>query len=110
MAAAVADYRPDNFSDEKISKSDDDLQIRLRRNPDIAATLGQMKKANQILVGFAMETQNEIKNAQRKLITKNLDLIVLNSLRDKDSGFGTDTNKVTLIRSEEHTSELQSRG
>jgi len=97
MAAAVADYRPDNFSDEKISKSDDDLQIRLRRNPDIAATLGQMKKANQILVGFAMETQNEIKNAQRKLITKNLDLIVLNSLRDKDSGFGTDTNKVTLI-------------
>lgn len=97
MAAAVADYRPKDFSDEKISKSDEDLHIRLERNPDIAATLGKNKNPDQILIGFAMETQNEIKNAQRKLITKNLDLIVLNSLRDEGSGFGTDTNQVTLI-------------
>lgn len=97
MAAAVADYRPAETFSEKISKTDDDLVIRLERNPDIAATLGQIKKPSQILIGFAMETHNEIKNAERKLNTKNLDLIVLNSLRDPGSGFGTDTNKVTLI-------------
>lgn len=97
MAAAVADYRPAETFSEKISKTDDDLVLRLERNPDIAATLGHIKKPDQILIGFAMETRNEIKNAERKLNTKNLDLIVLNSLREAGSGFGTDTNKVTLI-------------
>lgn len=100
MAAAVADYRPAEFFSEKISKSDEGMTIRLERNPDIAASLGEIKKPDQILIGFAMETHNEIKNAERKLNTKNLDLIVLNSLRDADSGFGTDTNKVTLITNE----------
>lgn len=97
FAAAVADYKPADYSDQKMAKKDDDLVIRLERTPDIAARLGQQKKDRQMMVGFAMETQNEINNAQRKLDKKNLDLIVLNSLLDEGSGFGTDTNKVTFI-------------
>jgi len=96
MAAAVADYRPAEISGEKIKKKDGDLSIRLVRNPDIAATLGEQKRSNQQIIGFAMETQDEEINAKRKLERKNFDGIVLNSLRDEGAGFGHLTNKVTL--------------
>lgn len=97
FAAAVADYKPKTYFEEKISKKENSLLIDLERTKDIAAELGRKKQKNQLLVGFAMETENEINNAQKKLDKKNLDLIVLNSLKDADSGFGTDTNKVTFI-------------
>ena len=95
-AAAVADYRPDVVASEKIKKSDETLTLTLVKNKDILAALGAQKKA-QFLIGFALETQNEIENAKLKIAKKNLDLIVLNSLRDAGAGFGTPTNKVTLI-------------
>lgn len=97
MTAAVADYRPSTVSEKKMKKSDDDLQLPLSKTVDIAATLGKMKTKNQFLIGFALETNDEIANAEKKLVSKNLDFIVLNSLNDKGAGFGTDTNKVTLI-------------
>ena len=95
-AAAVADYRPDVVASEKIKKSDETLTLTLVKNKDILAALGAQKKA-QFLIGFALETQNEIENAKLKIAKKNLDLIVLNSLRGTGAGFGTPTNKVTLI-------------
>ncbi len=95
-AAAVADYRPENVADQKIKKSDETLSIKLVKNPDILAGMGKEKK-NQFLVGFALETENELANAQSKLIKKNLDFIVLNSLQDPGAGFKTDTNKITII-------------
>ncbi len=104
MCAAVADYTPEEVSDRKLKKSDDDLCIRLRRTRDIAAELGRTK-GNRILVGFALETDSEEVNARGKLGRKNLDFIVLNSLRDAGAGFGVDTNKITIIeRSGEQTS------
>ena len=96
LSAAVADYRPAEFSSEKIKKKEDSLVLNLEKTQDILASLGEAKK-KQLLVGFALETQNELENAKTKLKKKNLDLIVLNSLRDKGAGFKTDTNKVTLI-------------
>ncbi len=95
-AAAVADYRPEIVAPDKIKKSDHTLSLTLVKNKDILAALGAQKKA-QFLIGFALETQNEIENAKLKIAKKNLDLIVLNSLRDAGAGFGTPTNKVTLI-------------
>ncbi|WP_297517614.1 bifunctional phosphopantothenoylcysteine decarboxylase/phosphopantothenate--cysteine ligase CoaBC [Flavobacterium sp.] len=95
-AAAVADYRPEIVAQDKIKKSNDTLSLTLVKNKDILAALGAQKKA-QFLIGFALETQNEIENAKLKIAKKNLDLIVLNSLRDAGAGFGTPTNKVTLI-------------
>ena len=82
--------------DEKLKKSDDDLSIELKRTKDIAASLGE-KKGRRVLVGFAMETQNERENAQSKLKRKNFDFIVLNSLNDQGAGFRVDTNKITII-------------
>lgn len=97
MCAAVADYAPAHPVDKKIKRESSDVPvIELVKNPDIARTLGQSKRDGQILVGFALETDNESINAQAKLKSKNLDMIVLNSLRDKGAGFGTDTNKVTI--------------
>jgi len=96
LSAAVADYRPVVVASEKIKKKDSELHIKLEKTRDILATLGEQKK-NQFLVGFALETENELENAKTKLKKKNLDLIVLNSLRDKGAGFKGDTNKVTLI-------------
>lgn len=96
MSAAVADYRPATMAEQKIKKNDDDMRIDLVKNPDILQGLGQMKQ-NQILVGFALETQNEIENATEKLHKKNLDFIVLNSLQDKEAGFQKNTNKVSII-------------
>jgi len=97
LAAAVADYRPDQMAPEKIKKADDTLDIRLVKNKDILATLGRQKKDNQVLVGFALETNNELEHATGKMKAKNADMIVLNSLNDKGAGFGHDTNKVTLL-------------
>ncbi|MBE7178605.1 MAG: bifunctional phosphopantothenoylcysteine decarboxylase/phosphopantothenate--cysteine ligase CoaBC, partial [Mucilaginibacter polytrichastri] len=96
MAAAVADYRPAEPAPEKIKKKDDKISIELVKNPDILREMGRQKK-HQMLVGFALETENEHANAREKLEKKNLDLIVLNSLRDAGAGFGTDTNRVTLF-------------
>lgn len=100
FAAAVADYRPLDIAQEKIKKSDSTLTIKLEKTPDILANAGKTKD-KQFLVGFALETQNEVENAKKKLHKKNLDLIVLNSLRDQGAGFKTKTNKVTLINKAE---------
>lgn len=95
-AAAVADYRPKHVADEKIKKDSDSFVIELEKNPDILATLGNKKK-EQFIIGFALETTNEIEHAKQKIAKKNLDLIVLNSLKDEGAGFGKPTNKVTFI-------------
>ncbi len=95
-SAAVADYRPKNVANQKIKKSDKSFVIELERTTDILKWMGANKK-NQFLVGFALETQNEEENAKNKLVKKNLDLIVLNSLNDKGAGFKSQTNKVSLI-------------
>ena len=99
MCAAVADYTPVTVATQKIKKHDKDLHIDLKKTVDILKTLGQQKKNNQVLVGFALETNDEEKNAIEKLQKKNLDFIVLNSLNDKGAGFKTDTNKITIIDS-----------
>ena len=97
MSAAVADYAPSTVSDKKIKREKDDVpEIKLVKNPDIAASLGKDKKQQQILVGFALETNDEEINALDKLKRKNLDMIVMNSLRDAGAGFGTATNKITI--------------
>jgi len=95
-AAAVADYRPKNVAHQKIKKNDTAFTIELEKTKDILASLGAIKK-NQFLIGFALETENEIENAKQKIQKKNLDLIVLNSLNDEGAGFGKLTNKVTYI-------------
>ncbi len=97
MSAAVADYRPANKANEKIKKKGDTLDIQLEKTKDILASLGAQKKEGQVLVGFALETNNELANASDKLSRKNADMIVLNSLQDEGAGFGHDTNKVTLL-------------
>ncbi len=98
MSAAVADYAPAHPRDRKIKREHEDVPVmELVKNPDIAATLGARKRPGQILTGFALETDNEMANARQKLAKKNLDMIVLNSLADKGAGFGTDTNKVSIL-------------
>lgn len=99
MSAAVADFTPVNISTQKIKKQDNDLNIELKKTTDILKTLGEQKQKGQILVGFALETNDEEKNAIDKLQRKNLDFIVLNSLNDEGAGFKTDTNKITIIDS-----------
>ena len=95
-SAAVADYRPEHIADQKIKKNDDAMNIRLVKTKDILASMGAIKD-HQLLVGFALETENEEENAFKKLKKKNLDIIVLNSLNDKGAGFKTKTNKITLL-------------
>jgi phosphopantothenoylcysteine decarboxylase/phosphopantothenate--cysteine ligase len=95
-AAAVADYKPKHVAEQKIKKSESEFTITLEKTQDILASLGKIKK-KQYLIGFALETENEIENAKLKIQKKNLDLIVLNSLRDEGAGFGKSTNKVTFI-------------
>jgi phosphopantothenoylcysteine decarboxylase / phosphopantothenate---cysteine ligase len=97
LSAAVADYKPAHRADQKIKKSDATLIIELIKTRDIAAELGKLKKKEQFTVGFALETENEKNNAEKKIANKNFDLIVLNSLNDAGAGFGHDTNKITLI-------------
>lgn len=97
LAAAVADYRPKIQSEQKIKKKGGDFKVELERTTDIAATLGKVKTNQQSLIGFALETENELENARRKREKKNFDFIVLNSLNDKGAGFKHNTNKVTMI-------------
>lgn len=100
LAAAVADYTPAEVAPQKIKKKGDELTLTLIPTIDILASLGKLK-TTQKLIGFALETENEVENAQLKLQKKNLDAIVLNSLRDKGAGFGTDTNKITFITAQQ---------
>jgi len=97
MAAAVADFTPEQKSTVKIKRKGDHLNLNLIPTSDIAAELGRRKQSGQLLVGFALETQDGLENAREKLKRKNLDLIVLNSMEDAGAGFGGDTNKITLI-------------
>lgn len=108
-SAAVADYAPKEVAKEKIKKNDDNLTIELIKNPDILKTMGE-KKTHQFLVGFALETQNEEENAKGKLEKKNLDMIVLNSLRDEGAGFKNDTNKIKIFtKTEKKEFDLKSK-
>jgi phosphopantothenoylcysteine decarboxylase/phosphopantothenate--cysteine ligase len=97
LAAAVADFTPELPEQNKLKRSGGEVILRLKPTIDIAESLGKLKRANQIIAGFALETGNEIPNAKAKLKKKNLDIIVLNSLRDKGAGFGYDTNRITII-------------
>jgi phosphopantothenoylcysteine decarboxylase/phosphopantothenate--cysteine ligase len=97
LCAAVADFRPENIATEKIKREKDDLVIRLKPTHDIAAQLGKMKQPGQLLVGFALETNDEEANAQKKLQKKNLDFIVLNSLQRKGTCFQSDDNQITIL-------------
>ena len=98
MAAAVADYMPATKAGQKIKKNSDTLNLELVKTPDILKSMGEAKKNGQVLVGFALETVNETESAKEKLKKKNADMIVLNSLNDEGSGFGHDTNKITIFR------------
>ena len=112
FAAAVADYAPAEFYDTKIKREEEGIDcIRLVKNPDIAATVASAKKSGQVMCGFALETDHEMEHASAKLERKHLDAIVLNSLRDKGAGFGTDTNKVTIVTAagKEYRSGLKSK-
>ena len=97
LSAAVADYKSVEIADQKIKKSENQISVDLEKTKDILSYLGSIK-SKQILVGFALETTNEVQNAQEKLVRKNADMIVLNSLNDKGAGFGYDTNKISLIQ------------
>ncbi|MCH5174589.1 MAG: bifunctional phosphopantothenoylcysteine decarboxylase/phosphopantothenate--cysteine ligase CoaBC [Prevotellaceae bacterium] len=103
LCAAVADYAPETVATEKIKRAGDNMMLTLKPNPDIAASLGKVKRGDQTLVGFALETNNEEINAQAKLCKKNLDFIVLNSLKDNGAGFRTDTNKITILTADGKT-------
>ncbi len=100
MTAAVADYAPVVYEKEKVKRKEGNLHLELRPNRDIAAELGRRKREGQLLVGFALESENEIENAFSKLKKKNLDMIVLNSLKEEGAGFGHDTNKITILSSD----------
>jgi phosphopantothenoylcysteine decarboxylase/phosphopantothenate--cysteine ligase len=104
-AAAVADFRPVNSSDDKIKKEDALLNIRLERNPDIISEIGR-KKGDRILIGFAVETENLIENARNKMVEKNMDLIVVNDVTQHGAGFQTDTNIVKILDREGGVEEL----
>ena len=111
MAAAVADYTPTDVADQKIKKKEGEFTIKLKKTKDILGSFGNMKSARQTLVGFALETENEVVNARKKLEDKNADLIVLNSLQDAGAGFSHDTNKVRLFfkNGDEKPIELKSK-
>ncbi len=105
-AAAVADYKPKNVATQKIKKNESSFTIELEKTKDILASLGAIKK-DQFLIGFALETENEIENAKQKIQKKNLDLIILNSLQDEGAGFGKSTNKITFIDSKFNIESIQ---
>lgn len=111
MSAAVADYTPAHVAPEKIKKDNAQLSVELVKTKDILASVGKIKRDNQLLIGFALETENEVENAKKKLHTKNADLIVLNSLRTAGAGFRTATNQVTIFSKDghEYVSELKSK-
>ena len=103
MAAAVADYTPLHYSDQKIKKSDSDYSLELARTKDILKALGEIKEKNQTLCGFAMETENVLENARKKLISKKADIIAANTANGENTGFKTDTNILTLITKDNET-------
>ncbi len=107
LAAAVADYKPKNVQSSKIKKKSNSISIDLVSTKDIAATLGNSKKEGQLIVGFALETDDEVKNATKKLHNKNFDMIVLNSLKDEGAGFGYDTNKVSFLTRDNKLTEFE---
>jgi len=109
LSAAVADYKPATKADQKIKKKDEAFMLELVKTKDIAAELGKLKRNGQLIVGFALETENEEANAEKKLASKNFDLIVLNSLNNPGAGFGYDTNKVTIINSSKKKVEFNSK-
>jgi phosphopantothenoylcysteine decarboxylase / phosphopantothenate---cysteine ligase len=100
FAAAVADYRPRTVSGQKIKKSEDIFTIKMVKNIDIAFEFGKIKKPNQLSIGFALETNDELKHAQDKLKRKNFDMVILNSMNDDQATFGYDTNKISIISKE----------
>jgi phosphopantothenoylcysteine decarboxylase/phosphopantothenate--cysteine ligase len=111
MSAAVADYTPETIATEKVKKKEDSWAVNLTKTKDILFSLGQIKQQHQFIVGFALETNNEKENALGKLKNKNADCIVLNSLNDYNTGFGYDTNKITILHKsgEEINFELKSK-
>lgn len=109
LSAAVADFTPETTADKKIKRKGDELVLNLRPTQDIAAALGAIKNENQLLVGFALETDNEVQNAQDKMKRKNFDFIVLNSLQDKGAGFRVDTNKITIIDRQQGTTTYETK-
>jgi len=111
LAAAVADYKPATEHQTKMKKKEGDLQLALERTPDIAMNLNAAKKEGQFLIGFALETNNALENAQKKLKKKGFDFIVLNTLEDEGAGFGHHTNKITLVGKDNTTRafELKSK-
>lgn len=109
-AAAVADYKPAEFCENKVKKSDGEMSLNLERTKDILKYLGEHKKENQFICGFSMETENMLENSRKKLVSKNLDMIVCNNLKEKGAGFQGDTNKVTIISKESEIAlELMSK-
>ncbi len=110
MSAAVADYTPAEFSEQKIKKAEGDNTLVLKRTKDILSTLGRTKPFGQVVVGFSMETENLLENSRKKLLMKNADMIVANSIASENTGFGVDTNKAVLItKTGEHETELMSK-
>lgn len=109
LSAAVADFAPETTADKKIKRKGDELVLNLRPTQDIAAALGAIKNDKQLLVGFALETDNEVQNAQDKMKRKNFDFIVLNSLQDKGAGFRVDTNKITIIDRQQGTTAYETK-
>lgn len=106
LSAAVADYKPARIAEQKIKKGNENLTLELIKTHDIAADLGKKKQNGQLIVGFALETENEVTHAEKKLVSKNFDMIVLNSLNDSGAGFGHDTNKITLLDSHKKIKEF----
>ena len=106
FSAAVADYKPANPADQKIKKKADTLHIELVKNPDILSSVGALKN-KPFLVGFALETENELVHAFAKAEKKNTDLLILNSMRDKGAGFGVDTNKISIIDRDKNVSDYE---
>jgi phosphopantothenoylcysteine decarboxylase/phosphopantothenate--cysteine ligase len=106
LAAAVADYRPEQMAIEKIKKAESGISISLTKTEDTLLSLGKIKRPDQTLVGFALETTNELEHGMKKLVAKNADMIVLNSLKDEGAGFGHDTNKITLLTRSEAPESL----
>ncbi len=100
FAAAVADYRPEFVSKQKIKKNDPSFSLKMIKNVDIAYEFGKVKTSQQLSIGFALETNDELTHATGKLLKKNFDMIVLNSMKDDSATFGHDTNKITIIRSD----------
>lgn len=107
MCAAVADYRPKMVAGQKLKRKAGEMNLELEATEDIAASLGKIKNKNQVLIGFALETNDEAQNALSKMHKKNLDFIVLNSLQDKGAGFGVDTNKITILSKDNNAQEFE---